>query len=260
MAASGLPNTNAFGCSPSFLEPKTDVAAVLVSTFSSFFPKRKVSFCSVLPNVKPLGTAVSVFSSGSLKPNDTVKLDFSLEVGPSEVSGLGAEADALGADPNGLSPDNSLAVVSFSAGLPKPNIFDAELELLVLLGVPNVKPVSFFSSVDLEEEEELKPIFISPENFGKENPPDTDDMESVEALDLSSPELLEDENPNLIVGSVDSLEPDKVPNPGNVALLPGLALSQATHFTTSGLLFTIQTSQSQDPAGVLNLSNNPSGF
>lgn len=219
-----------------------------------------MSFCSVLPNVKPLGTAVSVFSSGSLKPNDTVKLDFSLEVGPSEVSGLGAEVDALGADPNGLSPDNSLAVVSFSAGLPKPNIFDAELELLVLLVVPNVKPVSFFSSVDLEEEEELKPIFISPENFGKENPLDTDDMESVEALDLSSPELLEDENPNLIVGSVDSLEPDKVPNPGNVALLPGLALSQATHFTTSGLLFTIQTSQSQDPAGVLNLSNNPSVF
>lgn len=39
--------------------------------------------------------------------------------------------------------------------------------------------------------------------------------------------------------------------------VPGLAVSQATHFTASDLFLTRQVSQSQDPTGLVNTAANP---
>lgn len=39
--------------------------------------------------------------------------------------------------------------------------------------------------------------------------------------------------------------------------VPGLAVSQATHFTASDLFLTRHVSQSQDPTGLVNTAANP---
>lgn len=40
-----------------------------------------------------------------------------------------------------------------------------------------------------------------------------------------------------------------------LCLVPGLGVSQATHFAASGLFCSMQASQSQVPAGAVNLAN-----
>lgn len=66
-------------------------------------------------------------------------------------------------------------------------------------------------------------------------------------------------NPNLFVGAGKALTAEKAEGRVNEGLspVPGLAVSQATHFTASGLFRTRHVSQSQVPAGLENIVPKP---